>query len=432
MEYTDIINDSGAKIKVIGVGGGGGNAVNNMVAGALTGVHFITANTDMQALTKSLAEHKIQLGDKLTRGLGAGANPQVGYQAALETLEQIKAAIGDADMVFVTAGMGGGTGTGAAPVIAQAAKELGALTVGVVTKPFYFEGKKRLEAAEAGIAEFRQHVDSLITIPNDRLIQLAPKKAAFADMLKKADEVLYAAVKGISDLIMVPGLINLDFADVQAVMGESGFAMMGEGKARGESRARDAAMRAITSPLLEDVSIGGARGVLINITCGPDLTIDEVSEAAGIIQEEAHEDARIFFGTVFDDSVGDEMRITVIATGIDVSAAQAALPKGNSNLLQFRQGMSKSGAVAAAAPASAPAQQALPGRESLHQAPGERMFGGERSIPSYLRKPEQGTAAAPVRPSAGPVTPAHAPGEDAFIFDEDEFEIPSFMRRQAN
>ncbi len=426
MEYTDIMIDAGAKIKVIGVGGGGGNAVNNMVAGALTGVHFITANTDMQALGRSLAEHKIQLGDKLTRGLGAGANPEMGEQAALETIDQIKAAIGGADMVFVTAGMGGGTGTGAAPVIAEAAKAMNALTVGVVTKPFYFEGKKRLEAAEAGIAALRQHVDSLIIIPNDRLIQLAPKKAAFVDMLKKADEVLYSAVKGISDLIMLPGFINLDFADVQSVMSESGYAMMGEGRARGEARAREAAMAAITSPLLEDVSIGGARGVLINITCGPDMTIDEVSEASGIISEEAHEDARIFFGTVFDDSVGDEMRITVIATGIDVPAAQAALPKSAGNLVQFRQGMSRS--AAAAQPQNQPA------RDSLHQAPVERMFGGERNIPSYLRKPGQvAPAPAPaVRPAVAAATPAHAPGEDAFIFDEDEFETPSFLRRNAN
>ncbi len=428
MEYTDIIADTGAKIKVIGVGGGGGNAVNNMVSGSLNGVHFITANTDLQALNKSLAEHKIQLGDKLTRGLGAGGNPEKGYQAALENIEQIKTAIGDADMVFVTAGMGGGTGTGAAPVIAQAAKELGALTVGVVTKPFYFEGKRRLEAAESGIAEFRQHVDSLITIPNDRLIQLAPKNALFADMLKKADDVLYSAVKGISDLIKGTGLINLDFADVQAAMSESGFAMMGEGKASGEGRARQAAMNAITSPLLEDVSISGARGVLMNLAAAPDsLTIDEVSEAAGIIQEEVHEDARIYFGALFDESLGDELRITIIATGIDTAASQTVLPKGPGNLLQFRQGMSKA-ALAAQAQASVPTA-----RDSARQTPGERMFGGDRNIPSYLRKGEPAAAAAPAaRPAQAGAAQTHAPGEMTFTFDDDEFEIPSFMRRQAN
>ena len=440
MEYTEINTDGAAKIKVIGVGGGGGNAVDNMIVASLRGVNFITANTDIQALARSKAEFKIQLGDKLTKGLGAGANPQVGSEAALESLEQIKEAIGDADMVFVTAGMGGGTGTGAAPVIARAAKELGALTVGVVTKPFFFEGKRRLETAEMGIAEFRQHVDSLITIPNDRLVQLAPKKAAFADMLKKADEVLYYAVKGISDLIMVPGLINLDFADVQAVMGESGLAMMGAGVASGESRAREAAMKAITSPLLEDVSIDGARGVLMNITSSADLTIDEVSEAAGIIQEAAHEDARIFFGTVFDESVGDEMRITVIATGIDVANCAGHMNSQSATVTPFRKGGSAISLQSPAAPAA---------REALHHGPVERMFGGygeapstgnDRNIPSYLRKPDQAPAApaAPVRqkappaPAAAPAQAAHTPGADAFIFDEDEFEIPSFMRRQAN
>ncbi len=417
MEYTEITEPTGARIKVIGVGGGGGNAINNMISGSLNGVSFIAANTDIQALTNSMAEHKIQLGDKLTRGLGAGANPQVGYQAAVETIDQIKTAISDCDMVFVTAGMGGGTGTGAAPVIAQAAKELGALTVGVVTKPFYFEGKKRLEAAEAGIEEFREHVDSLIIIPNDRLIQLAPKKATFVEMLKKADEVLYSAVKGISDLITVHGLINLDFADVQTVMSEPGFAMMGEGRASGESRARDAAMRAITSPLLEDVSIGGARGVLINITCGPDLTIEEVGEAAGIIQEEAHEDARIFFGTVFDESVEDEMRITVIATGIDVANSRAALPK-NATTLPFRQGATKSSGGIFTKPAA---------------TAGQGLAAGERQVPGYLNKPLAGAGAqGGAVPSRHLAHAPHLPGEDDFTFDEEEFEIPSFVRRQAN
>ncbi|MFW5722842.1 MAG: cell division protein FtsZ, partial [Desulfohalobiaceae bacterium] len=280
MEFLEIEREGNARIKVVGVGGGGGNAVNNMISSALKGVTFIAANTDVQALKHSKAGYKIQLGEKLTKGLGAGANPEVGGEAAKESVALIKETLGECDMVFVTAGMGGGTGTGAAPVIAEAAKEIGALTVAVVTKPFYFEGKRRLDQAEEGIDSLREVVDSIITIPNDRLLSLASKKATFLEMLKKADEVLYYAVKGISDLIMVPGLINLDFADVKAVMSEMGLAMMGTGIAAGEGRAKEAAMKAITSPLLEDVSIDGAKGVLMNITSGPDLTIDEVSEAA--------------------------------------------------------------------------------------------------------------------------------------------------------
>ncbi len=439
MEFMEIENDSMAKIKVIGVGGGGGNAVNNMISSVLRGVTFIVANTDVQALNNSQAEYKIQLGDKLTKGLGAGANPAVGRDAALESIDQIRAAIGEADMVFVTAGMGGGTGTGAAPVIAQVAKEMGALTVGVVTKPFFFEGKKRLQAAEEGIEAFRQHVDSLITIPNDRLLSLAAKKATFVEMLKKADEILYFAVKGISDLIMVPGLINLDFADVKAVMGESGLAMMGAGSASGESRAREAAIKAITSPLLEDVSIDGARGVLMNITCSSDLTIEEVSEAAGAIQEAAHEDARIFFGTVFDDSIGDEMRITVIATGIDAVGAETR-GNGGKTMMSGAGGKVSPMRGSAPAPKAAPApraQQAQPAsapapqrRETIVRPAPARGLGTfseeDRNIPAYLRKQGQ------VAQTAHQATSAHQPGEDDFVFDEDEFEIPSFIRKQAD
>ena len=413
MEYNEITEPVSARIKVIGVGGGGGNAINNMITGELNGVDFIAANTDMQALSKSLAGMQIQIGSKLTRGLGAGANPLVGQQAADENIEQIKAAINGCDMIFVTAGMGGGTGTGAAPVIARAAKEMGILTVGVVTKPFYFEGKKRLEAAEAGIAEFREQVDSLIIIPNDRLIQIAKKKATFVEMLKMADEVLYSAVKGISDLITVPGLINLDFADVQTVMGEPGFAMMGEGRATGETRARDAATRAITSPLLEDVSIGGARGVLINITCGPDLTIEEVGEAAGIIQEEAHDDARIFFGTVFDDTVGDEMRITVIATGIDVANRSANLPPARGNAPVFTQGVSKSqGGIFAKSPSAAPTTNLSQERD-------------RQNLPNYFNKPFS-------TPQRAMGQTSYEPGKNDFTFDDDDFEVPAFVRAQAD
>ena len=412
-----------AKIKVVGVGGGGGNAVNNMISSSLQGVTFISANTDVQALGRSLAEHKIQIGAKLTKGLGAGANPRIGCEAAMESIEQIKATLQDADMVFVTAGMGGGTGTGAAPVIAQAAKELGILTVGVVTKPFFFEGKKRLESAESGIEEFRQHVDSLITIPNDRLLQLAPKKATFIEMLKKADEVLYYAVKGISDLILVTGLINLDFADVRTVMSESGLAMMGTGIASGESRAREAALKAITSPLLEGVSIDGARQVLMNITCGPDLGIDEVSEAASIVSEAAHDDVHVIFGTVCDEAVGDEMRITVIATGID-STGVAAVTGGKGATVTSLRGHTPAPVQPAPAPRSPQGLNTVD--ESLQRAVARQPSQPNNyTVPAYLRKPAP--AAAPVQRSGG-----HSPGEDDFIFDEDDFETPSFIRKQAN
>ncbi|MDL2266498.1 cell division protein FtsZ [Desulfovibrio sp. OttesenSCG-928-G15] len=426
MEF-EIEAKENAKIKVVGVGGGGGNAVNNMISSELLGVTFISANTDVQALGRSLAEHKIQIGAKLTKGLGAGANPRVGCEAALESIEQIKAAIGEADMVFVTAGMGGGTGTGAAPVIAQAAKEMGILTVGVVTKPFFFEGKKRLESAEAGIEEFRRHVDSLITIPNDRLLQLAPKKAKFDEMLKKADEVLYYAVKGISDLILVTGLINLDFADVRTVMSESGLAMMGTGIATGETRAREAALKAITSPLLEGVSIDGARQVLMNITCGPDLGIDEVSEAASIVSEAAHDDVHVIFGTVTDDTIGDELRITVIATGID--SGVSAQPVKTATVTQLRTTPPPQHTPAPVDPQ--PTHRMPQGLntvdENLQRALSARQNTppGNLNVPTYLRKP------APGIPSA-PRASAHAPGEDDFIFDEDDFETPSFIRKQAN
>lgn len=415
-----------AKIKVVGVGGGGGNAVNNMISSSLQGVNFISANTDVQALGRSLAEHKVQIGAKLTKGLGAGANPRIGCEAALESMEQIKACIGEADMVFVTAGMGGGTGTGAAPVIAQAAKELGILTVGVVTKPFFFEGKKRLESAESGIEEFRKHVDSLITIPNDRLLQLAPKKATFIEMLKKADEVLYYAVKGISDLILVTGLINLDFADVRTVMSESGLAMMGTGIATGESRAREAALKAITSPLLEGVSIDGARQVLMNITCGPDLGIDEVSEAASIVAEAAHEDVHVIFGTVCDESVGDEMRITVIATGIDSSGTGVSAPSKTATVTTLRGAPGGGGPAQTAPPAPRSPQGLNTVDESLQRAVTRQPSQpGNFNVPAYLRKPS-------AAPAPAPRASGHSPGEDDFIFDEDDFETPSFIRKQAN
>ncbi|NPA94200.1 MAG: cell division protein FtsZ [Thermodesulfobacteria bacterium] len=306
-----------AKIKVIGVGGGGGNAINNMIASELQGVEFIAANTDAQALEMSRADKKIQLGTGLTKGLGAGAKPEIGREAAEESAEEIRQALQGADMVFVTAGMGGGTGTGGAPVIAEISKELGALTVAVVTRPFSFEGRRRARQAEEGIKRLKEVVDTIITIPNDRLRSLAEPNTPFLEMFKKADEVLYYAVRGISDLIVVQGYINVDFADVRTVMAEMGMALMGTGVAKGERRALEAVQMAIANPLLEDVSISGARGILMNITASAaTLSMEEVDQASTLIYEEAHDDANIIWGTVFDDNMGDEIRVTVIATGI--------------------------------------------------------------------------------------------------------------------
>ncbi|HEY8514213.1 MAG TPA: cell division protein FtsZ [Candidatus Binatia bacterium] len=318
---------AGARIKVVGVGGGGGNAVNTMIQAGMPGVDFIAANTDAQALAANLATVKVQLGSSLTKGLGAGANPAVGREAACQDVEYLRDLLAGADMVFVTAGMGGGTGTGGAPVIAQIAKELGALTVGVVTKPFLFEGKRRMRQAEEGIKELKKSVDTLITIPNQRLLSVSGRNMPIMETFKKADDVLLQAVRGISDLITVHGLINLDFADVRTIMSEMGMAMMGAALAEGENRAVEAAQRAISSPLLDDLSIQGARGVLINITGGPDLTLHEVNEAATLIQEEADDDANIIFGAVIDETMGDKLRITVIATGFgDREPERAAQP----------------------------------------------------------------------------------------------------------
>lgn len=316
MTFTLIENEKSAKIKVIGVGGAGGNAVNNMIDSNLQGVEFIAANTDAQALEISKASMKLQMGVKLTEGLGAGASPQVGRDAALENYESIKSALEGSHMVFITAGFGGGTGTGAAPVITEICKEIGALTVAVVTKPFSFEGMKRTALAEAGIIELKNVADTVITIPNDRLRGLASKNAKMIDMFKKADEVLLHSVKGITDLIIMPGLVNLDFADVKTTMKKAGMAIMGIGMASGDNRAIDAAERAISHPLLEDVSISGAKGVLMNITSNSDLTMEEMAEASERIYSEVGKEAEIIWGAVIDDKLGDEMSITVIATGI--------------------------------------------------------------------------------------------------------------------
>lgn len=428
---------SSAKIKVIGVGGGGGNAVQNMIASGLHGVHFICANTDVQALNRSSASGKVQLGEKLTKGLGAGANPSIGREAAVESVNAIREAIGDADMVFVTAGMGGGTGTGAAPVVAQAAKEMGALTVGVVTKPFSFEGVKRKRAAEAGLEEFKKHVDCLITIPNDRLLAFAPKKAPFSEMLQKANDVLFYAVKGISDVIVGDGLINLDFADVRTTMSEAGLALMGTGMASGDNRAREAAQRAIMSPLLEDVSLESAKAVLYNITAPMDITADEIAEIGEIIDDATPDDANIIFGVVFDESVGDEIRLTVIATGIESPPAVQSLAAPIAKVTDFR----RPGPDAVVSeprsrrPARAPQQASLVQEaveddlessrlpRASRRSEVERWYDEKSNRPPYLLKREA---------MGQNVRRPHNPGREDFTYDEDDFEIPTFIRTQAD
>lgn len=314
----------GANIKVVGIGGGGNNAVSTMIDGGLTGVEFIVANTDRQALAAHKALIKIQLGSELTKGLGAGANPEIGKRAAIESYNDIVEALEGADMVFVTAGMGGGTGTGGAPIVAKIARELGALTIGVVTRPFLFEGKKRMRHADVGIQELKENVDTLIVIPNQKLLTIANDRTPLVETFKRADDVLLQAVKGISDLINIRGLINLDFADIRTVMSAKGMAIMGTGRARGENRSVEAATAAISSPLLENISIDGATGIILNVTGGPDLSLAEVNEASTLITEAAHEDAEIIFGAVIDESMGDEVRVTVIATGFGQDPATVA------------------------------------------------------------------------------------------------------------
>ena len=425
------------KIKVIGVGGGGGNAINTMIESRLDGVEFIAANTDMQALEANQASTKIALGGSLTRGLGAGANPEVGRNSALEDITKLTEYLQNADMVFVTAGMGGGTGTGAAPIIAQVARECGALTVGVVTKPFGFEGRKRRRQAEEGIAALAASVDTLITIPNDRLLSIAGQKTTMLDAFRKADEVLLNAVQGISDLITVSGLINVDFADVRTIMKDMGRALMGTGRAVGERRAIEAAQQAISSPLLEDVSITGATGILINITGGPDLTLFEVNEAATLIQEAAHEDANIIFGSVIDASFVDEVRITVIATGFDRAAMtieEPTVPRARAMQIAMPY-VSKmiSGPSLEQRNLQAQREQAVrvdatpmtqPSRTS------ERIITVERGVERSMERPAErterserpsqpGLASVPVRAVSGGLTGA----------EESELDIPTFLRQ---
>ncbi len=393
LEFVD--NGLSAKIKVIGVGGGGGNAINNMIAAELRGVEFIAANTDSQALEMSRADIKVQLGRNLTKGLGAGAKPEVGREAAEESVEEIRQVLDGSDMVFVTAGMGGGTGTGAAPVIAEISKELGALTVAVVTRPFGFEGKKRSRQADEGIERLKEVVDTIITIPNDRLRSLAQPNTPFLEMFKKADEVLYYAVRGISDLIVVQGYVNVDFADVRTVMAEMGMALMGTGIAGGERRAIEAVQMAIANPLLEDVSISGARGILMNITASTaSLSMEEVDQASTLIYEEAHEDANIIWGTVFDDSMGDDIRVTVIATGIGRDKHIAATDeKVVTNIEAARKKrLDEEKKETEQAPASSSIEQDRPPgekreRKTLQEFSGfDSLDPDELEIPAFMRK----------------------------------------------
>lgn len=398
MFEIDQVATQGAKIKVIGVGGSGCNAINTMIKMGLQGVDFITANTDIQALNASLAPTKIAIGQDVTRGLGAGANPEIGRKAALEDYAKIAEIISGADMVFITAGMGGGTGTGAAPIFAKIAKEAGALTVGVVTKPFIFEGRKRMKHAEEGLNALRENVDSLIMIPNQRLLAISGAKLSMMDAFKKADEVLLNAVQGISDLINCTGHINCDFADVRTIMNNRGMALMGIGQAKGEHRAVEAATNAISSPLLEDVSINGATGIIINITGGEDLSIHEVNEATSLIMEAAHPDAEIIFGTVIDESMADAVKITVIATGLNAPAAQVAFSV-NTQATTGAQGWNQPAAPAPtvaqpannqnyAQPAYAPAmnaQQMAPVGGITPPAPTPQMINAAPTMPQPIR-----------------------------------------------
>ncbi len=372
-----------AVIRVVGVGGGGSNAVNRMIAENVTGVDFVAVNTDNQALLLSDAPTRVRIGDKLTRGLGAGGNPEQGEKAATESLEDVYEILKGADMVFITAGMGGGTGTGAAPIIAKAAREQGALTIGVVTKPFMFEGSKRSNAAEQGIEQLREHVDTLIVIPNDRLLEVTDKRVSLNDSFRMADDVLRQGIQGISELITVPGLINLDFADVKTIMSEGGAALMAVGHGDGDDRARVAAEQAVSSRLL-DVTIDGARGILFNITGGSDLSLFEVNQAAAIIRETAHPDANLIFGAVIDENMGDEIRITVIATGFERNPARRQVMQQYSRTAPQQTTRREPTPAPTPTPAPRQPQPAEPKREP--EMADARYASSNLDIPAFLRR----------------------------------------------
>jgi cell division protein FtsZ len=390
-----------AKVKIIGVGGGGNNALNTMITSGLSGVDFIAANTDAQALAANRASVKIQLGSSLTKGLGAGANPDVGRKAALEDVEKIREALKDTDMVFITAGLGGGTGTGGAPVIAEIARELGALTVAIVTKPFHFEGKKRTKQAEEGLANLKMTADALITIPNQRLLNISGKSMTLLEAFKHADEILYHASKGISDIIVGHGIINLDFADVRTIMSETGLALMGTGVSSGENRAVEAAQKAISSPLLEDISIEGARGLLINISGGHNMTLSEINEATSLIQKEAHEEANIIWGMVIDDTMNEDLRVTVIATGFGKTEEKAVPSAVSSAVSRFKR----------VAPISFSMKDSV-------KDPREN-----RDIPAFIRRIKATERYDEVKLDES---------GDFSMEDEDRFDIPTFLRKQAD
>jgi cell division protein FtsZ len=438
IEFADESQQYEARIKVVGVGGSGGNAVNTMINFGLEGVEFIVVNTDAQALNSSAAPTKLPIGSNITRGLGAGADPEKGRKAALEDVQRIKELLSGADMVFVTAGMGGGTGTGAAPIIAQIAREEGALTVGVVTKPFIFEGRQRARRAEIGLAMLSEHVDTLITIPNQKLVLLGDDDLTFIDACRKADEVLYQAVKGISDLIMLNGIVNVDFADVKTVMSNMGRALMGTGVAKGQNRARLAAEMAVTSPLLDDISVEGATGVLINIVGGPDLKMREIQDAASLVQEQAHEDANIIFGASIDETLGESVKVTVIATGFDAeeraAAVEAQAQSGRPSLIPQT--------VSSFQPRSMPAQSNMrPPAESMSVPSARRPAYPAQSADPRSHAPAPSVSArAPQReraPSFGDSVPQSAPARSApaaqsaqqDVFVDHDWDIPAFQRK---
>jgi len=415
IEFAEDTQDTyQARIKVVGVGGSGGNAINTMIHFGLEGVEFITVNTDAQALNANLAAEKISIGSSVTRGLGAGADPERGRKSALEDVNQLKEAVSGADMVFVTAGMGGGTGTGAAPVIAQLAREEGALTVGVVTKPFRFEGRQRTRRADAGIEALSQSVDTLIEIPNERLLTLADDELTFVEAFRKADEVLYQAVKGISDLITQDGIVNVDFADVRTVMCNMGRALMGTGMAKGEGRARIAAEHAVTSPLLDNISVHGAMGVLINIVGGPDMKMREIQDAATHIQEQAHEDANIIFGASIDESMSEAIKVTVIATGFEEAAE--VIP------VEVSRATRRSPERAAPEVASVMAPGAQASRTSRPAPP------SSREVPAYSHHKAAIRSAASLQASAEPEVRSRItfPSNP----DTDDWDTPAYQRRQ--
>ncbi len=409
-------SESFARIKVVGVGGGGCNAVNRMIEEGLQGIEFIAVNTDGQALLQSKATTRVRIGDKVTRGLGAGGNPEVGKKSAEESAEELYEVLKGSDMVFVTSGMGGGTGTGAAPIVAQIAKEVGALTIGVVTRPFTFEGSRRAQSAESGIGKLKEHADTLIVIPNDRLLQMVDKRASLQDAFGLADDVLRQGIQGISELITVPGLINLDFADVRAIMSEGGAALMAVGRATGEERARVAAEAAISSQLL-DITIDGARGILFNVTGGPSLTLFEVNQAAAIIKETAHPDVNLIFGAVIDPNLADEVRITVIATGFDRAGVR---PGTVERPVRLDTEMSSTGGVRAR---PATSMNERPSSHSSTYSSGSGISTGTSGRTSGAQTSSHSAAPAPQQPGS-------ASSDFQRVMNTEDLDIPAFLRNR--